>query len=177
MSVGEVSFITNGPGMAITVMTVSILEAKAQIPGQDPDVPQELAPDISVVPAAASQPKLAEDTTHPGAQQLEESVTLHAASLPVQVLVAALIHCQELEEPPAPLVDPQPEQPPAPAGEVMDGLEQPPAAAGQPASAPEQRLMLAATPKDDCPSAVIVFFVIFVVCIEIFNGLRYFLCK
>ncbi|XP_042855193.1 proline-rich protein 36-like [Panthera tigris] len=106
--------------------------AKAQIPGQDPDVPQELAPDISVVPAAASQPKLAEDTTHPGAQQLEESVTLHAASLPVQVLVAALIHCQELEEPPAPLVDPEPEKPPSPAGGVMEGLEQPPAAASQP---------------------------------------------
>ncbi|XP_058538174.1 ral guanine nucleotide dissociation stimulator-like [Neofelis nebulosa] len=151
--------------------------AMAPAPEQDPDVPQELAPAISVVPTAASQPRLPEATTHSGAQQLEEVVTLPAASPPVEVVVLALIHCQELEETLAPLVDPDPEQPPAPAGGVTEGLEQPPAAAGQPASAPEQQLMLAATPKDDCPSAVIVFFVIFVVCIEIFNGLRYFLCK
>ena len=176
-SAGEVSFIWKGHGMAIMVMTVSILEAMAPAPEQDPDVPQELAPAISVVPTAASQPRLPEATTHSGAQQLEEVVTLPAASPPVQVVVPALIHCQELEEPPAPLVDPQPEQPPAPAGGVMEGLEQPPAVAEQPALAPEQRLMLAAAPKDEFPSAVIAVFLIFVVCIEIFNGLRYFLCK
>ena len=105
-SAGEVSFIWKGHGMAIMVMTVSILEAMAPAPEQDPDVPQELAPAISVVPTAASQPRLPEATTHSGDQKLEEVVTLPAASPPVQVVVPALIHCQELEETPAPLVDP-----------------------------------------------------------------------
>ena len=104
-SVREVSFIWKGHGMAIMVMTVSILEAMAPAPEQDPDVPQELAPAISVVPTAASQPRLPAATTHPGAQQLE-LVTLPAESPRVQVVVPALIHCQELEETPAPLVDP-----------------------------------------------------------------------
>ncbi|XP_045336478.1 ral guanine nucleotide dissociation stimulator-like [Leopardus geoffroyi] len=80
--------------------------AMAPAPEQDPDVPQELAPAISVVPTAASQPRLPAATTHPGAQQLEELVTLPAESPRVQVVVPALIHCQELEETPAPLVDP-----------------------------------------------------------------------
>ncbi|XP_049504772.1 ral guanine nucleotide dissociation stimulator-like [Panthera uncia] len=145
--------------------------AMVPAPEQDPDVPQELAPTISVVPTGTSQPRLPEATTHSGAQQLEEAVTLPSASPPVEVVVLALIHCQELEEPPAPLVDPQPEQPPAPAGGVMDGLEQPPAAAGQPASAPEQRLMLAAAPKDEFPDPVIALLVIFVVCMEVFTVL------
>ncbi|XP_058538065.1 ral guanine nucleotide dissociation stimulator-like [Neofelis nebulosa] len=140
--------------------------ATVPAPERDPDVPQELAPAISVVPTGTSQPRLPEATTHSGAQQLEEAVTLPSASPPVQVVVPALIHCQELEEPPAPLVDPQPEQPPAPAGGVMEGLEQPPATAEQQASAPEQHLMLAAAPKDECPDPVIALLVIFVVCIE-----------
>ncbi|XP_042787787.1 ral guanine nucleotide dissociation stimulator-like isoform X2 [Panthera leo] len=122
--------------------------AMAPAPEQDPDVTQELAPAISVVPTGTSQPRLPAATTHPGSQQLEELVTLPAESPPVQVVVPALIHCQELEETPAPLVDPDPEQPPAPAGGVTEGLEQPPAAAEQPASAPEQWRMLAAAPKD-----------------------------
>ncbi|XP_044912832.1 protein app1-like [Felis catus] len=152
------------------------------VPLEDPEVEQPSAPAVGVAegldqpPAAALQCKLAKDTTHPRAQHIEE-LSLPAANPPVQVVVPALIHCQGLEEPPAPLVDPQPEQPPAPAGGGMEGLEQPPAVAEQPALAPEQRLMLAAAPKDEFPSAVIAVFLIFVVCIEIFNGLMYFLCK
>ena len=115
-------------GKAIMVMAIFILKAMASAPEEDPDVPQELAPAISVMPTVASQPKLAEDTTHPGSQQLE-AVMLPAESPPVQVVVPALIHCQEIEETPAPLVDPDPEQPPVPADRVTEVLEQPPTAA------------------------------------------------
>lgn len=68
------------------------------------------------------------------------------------MVVKALIHCQELEEPPAPLAALEHEQAPAPATGVTEGLEQPLATAEQPASAPKQWLMSAAAPKDGFPS-------------------------
>ena len=138
MSAGEVSC----HGMAITVMTLSILEAMAPAPEPCSDVPQERSPAISVVPTATSQPRLPEATSSPGAQRVRESETLTAASPPGQEVLPALADSQELEEPPAPLVAPEHEQPSAPAGGVTEGLEQPPAATEQPASAPHQRLML-----------------------------------
>ena len=174
MSAGEVSC----HGMAITVMTLSILEALAAALEPHPHVPRERAPTIPVVPAAASQPRLPEATSSPGAQRVRESETLTTASPPGQEVLPALADRQGLEEPPAPLVAPEHEQPSAPAGGVTEGLEEPPAAAEQPASAPQQRLMSAAAPKDEFPDLVIAFFVIFVVCIEIFTVLMYcFICK
>ena len=170
MSAGEVSC----HGMAITVMTLSILEALAAALEPRPDVPRERAPAISVVPTAASQPRLPEANSSPGAQRVRESETLTAASPPGQEVLPALADSQELEEPPAPLVAPEHEQPPAPAGGVTEGLEQPPAAAEQPASAPQQRLMSAAAPQDELPHLVIVFFVILVVGIEVFSVLTYY---
>lgn len=56
----EVSFTWRGHGKAIMVMILSLLEAIAPIPEQDPEPPQELAPTPTVLPAAASEPKLAE---------------------------------------------------------------------------------------------------------------------
>ncbi|XP_058581486.1 ral guanine nucleotide dissociation stimulator-like isoform X2 [Neofelis nebulosa] len=138
-----------------------------------PHVPRERAPAIPVVPTAASQPRLPEATSSPGAQRVRESETLTTASPPGQEVLPALADRQELEEPPAPLVAPEHEQPSAPAGGVTEGLEQPPAAAEQPASAPQQRLMSAAAPKDEFPDLVMAFVVIFVVCIEIFTVLMY----
>ncbi|XP_044907405.1 ral guanine nucleotide dissociation stimulator-like isoform X1 [Felis catus] len=150
-------------------------ESLAMAPAPEPrsDVPQERSPAISVVPTAASQPRLPEATSSPGAQRVRESETLTAASPPGQEVLPALADSQELEEPPAPLVAPEHEQPPAPAGGVTEGLEEPPAAAEQPASAPQQRLMSAAAPKDEFPDLFIAFFVISVVLIEVFTVLIY----
>ncbi|XP_078298719.1 uncharacterized protein LOC144615658 isoform X2 [Panthera onca] len=139
-----------------------------------PHVPRERAPAISVVPTAASQPRLPEATSSPGAQCVRESETLTTASPPGQEVLPALADRQELEEPPAPLVAPEHEQPSAPAGGVTEGLEQPPAAAEQPASAPKQRLMSAAAPKDEFPDLVMAFVVILVVGIEVFTVLMYY---
>ncbi|XP_030152374.1 ral guanine nucleotide dissociation stimulator-like [Lynx canadensis] len=145
----------------------------APAPEPRSDVPQERAPAISVVPTAASQPRLPEATSSPGARCVRQSETLTAASPPGQEVLPALADSQELEEPPAPLVDPEHEQPPAPAGGVTEGLQQPPPAAEQPASAPQQRLTSAAAPKDEFPDLVIAFFVISVVVIEmVFRGRR-----
>ncbi|XP_043444425.1 ral guanine nucleotide dissociation stimulator-like [Prionailurus bengalensis] len=138
-----------------------------------PDVPRERAPAISVVPTAASRPRLPEATSSPGAQRVRESETLTAASPPGQEVLPALADSQELEEPPAPLVAPEHEQPPAPAGGVTERLEQTPPAAEQPASAPQQQLMSAAAPQDEFPDLVIAFFVISVVVIEVFTVLIY----
>ncbi|XP_044907375.1 uncharacterized protein LOC111559474 isoform X6 [Felis catus] len=150
-------------------------ESLAMAPAPEPrsDVPQERSPAISVVPTAASQPRLPEATSSPGAQRVRESETLTAVSPPGQEVLPALADSQELEEPPAPLVAPEHEQPPAPAGGVTEGLEEPPAAAEQPASAPQQRLMSAAAPKDEFPDLFIAFFVISVVLIEVFTVLIY----
>ncbi|XP_044907397.1 uncharacterized protein LOC123383565 isoform X5 [Felis catus] len=139
-----------------------------------PDVPRERAPAISVVPTAASQPRLPEATSSPGAQRVRESETLTAATPPGQEVLPALADSQELEEPPAPLVAPEHEQPPAPAGGVTEGLEQPPAAAEQPASAPQQRLMSAAAPQDEFPHLDIAFFVMLGLGIDIFSVLMYY---
>lgn len=170
MSAGEVSCL----GMPITVMTLSVLEALAAALEPRPDVPREQAPAISVVPTAASQPRLPEATSSPGAQRVRESETLTAAAPPGQEVPSALADTQELEEPPAPLVAPEHEQPPAPAGGVTEGLQQPPAAPEQPASAPQQRLKSAAAPQDEFPDLVIAFFVILVLGIEIFSVLMYY---
>lgn len=170
MCAGEVSC----HGMAITVMTLSILEALAAALEPRPDVPRERAPAISVVPAAASQPRLPEATSSPGAQRVRESETLTAASPAGQEVLPALADSQVLEEPPAPLVAPEHEQPPAPAGGVTEGLEQPPPAVEQPASAPQQRLMSAADPQDEFPYLVIPFFVILVLGIEVLSVLIYY---
>lgn len=159
------------------VMILSLLEAIAPVPEQDPEATQELAPAPTVVPAAASEPEVAEAITPAGAQQLGKAVTLPAVSEPVQVVVIALIHCQELEEPPASLAALEHEQAPAPATGVTEGLEQPLATAEQPASAPKQWLVSAAAPKDGFPSPVVAFFFffeIFVFFIQIWNGLVYF---
>ncbi|XP_044907365.1 ral guanine nucleotide dissociation stimulator-like isoform X1 [Felis catus] len=145
----------------------------APAPEPRSDVPQERAPAISVVPTAATQPRLPEATSSLGAQRVRESETLTAASPTGQEVLPALADSQELEEPPAPLVAPEHEQPPAPAGGVTEGLEQPPPAGEQPASAPQRRLMSAAAPKDEFPDPVIAFFVISVVLIEVFTVLIY----
>ncbi|XP_045350267.1 uncharacterized protein LOC123606212 [Leopardus geoffroyi] len=139
-----------------------------------PDVPRERAPAISAVPTAASQPRLPEATSSPEAQRVRESETLTAASPPGHEVLPALADSQELEEPPAPLVAPEHEQPSAPAGGVTEGLEQPPAAAEQPASAPQQRLMSAAAPNDEFPDLFVAFFLILVVGIEVFSVLMYY---
>ncbi|XP_042770113.1 ral guanine nucleotide dissociation stimulator-like isoform X1 [Panthera leo] len=139
-----------------------------------PHVPRERAPAIPVVPTEASQPRLPEATSSPGAQRVRESETLTTASPPGQEVLPALADRQELEEPPAPLVAPEHEQPSAPAGRVTERLEQPPAAAEQPASAPQQWLMSAAAPKDEFPDLVMAFVVILVVGIEVFTVLMYY---
>lgn len=48
-----------------------------------------------------------------------------AKSEPVQVVVTALVHCHEQEEPPAPLAAQEQEQFPAPSMEVTDGTVTP----------------------------------------------------
>ncbi|XP_047692578.1 predicted GPI-anchored protein 58 [Prionailurus viverrinus] len=138
-----------------------------------PDVPHERAPAISVVPTAASRPRLPEATSSPGAQHVRESETFTAASPPGQEVLPALADSQELEEPPAPFVAPEHEQRPAPARGVTERLEQTPPAAEQPASAPQQQLMSTAAPQDEFPDLVIAFFVISVVVIEAFTVLIY----
>ncbi|XP_044908086.1 ral guanine nucleotide dissociation stimulator-like isoform X1 [Felis catus] len=145
----------------------------APAPEPRSDVPQERAPAISVVPTAATQPRLPEATSSLGAQRVRESETLTAASPTGQEVLPALADSQELEEPPAPLVGPEHEQPSAPAGGVTEGLKQLPPAGEQPASAPQRRLMSAAAPKDEFPDPVIAFFVISVVLIEVFTVLIY----
>ena len=56
----------------------------------------------------------------------------------MHLVVTPLIHCPDLEEPPAPLAGPDEEQALDPAIKVPDVPEQPPVSVGQPASAPEQ---------------------------------------
>ena len=65
------------------MMILSLLEAIAPVPEQDPEPTQELAPAPTVLPAAASEPEVAEAITPAGAQQLGKAVTLPTVSEPV----------------------------------------------------------------------------------------------
>ena len=56
----------------------------------------------------------------------------------MHMVVTPLIHCPDLEEPPAPLAAPGEEQAREPAIKAPEVPEQPPVSVGQPASAPEQ---------------------------------------
>ena len=93
---------------------------------------------------------------------------------PVQVVVTALIHCQQLEGPPAPLAAAEHKQAPTPVIRVTEGLQQPPLSMEPPALAPAPQLLLATAPKDGFPSPVIPVFVVFVLFMHLFNGLNHF---
>ena len=156
------------------LMILSLLGATAPAPQQDPEPQQELAPATTVVPSAASEPKLAEPITAAGGQQSERAVIPLAMAGPVQVVVTALIHSPELEEPPETLPVPEVKQGPAPAPGVAAGPDQPPASVEEPALAPEQQLMLAAAPKDAFPFPIIALFIILVCLIHLYSVLIYF---
>nr|XP_035953011.1 ral guanine nucleotide dissociation stimulator-like [Halichoerus grypus]XP_035953012.1 ral guanine nucleotide dissociation stimulator-like [Halichoerus grypus]XP_035953013.1 ral guanine nucleotide dissociation stimulator-like [Halichoerus grypus]XP_035953014.1 ral guanine nucleotide dissociation stimulator-like [Halichoerus grypus] len=149
-------------------------EAGAPAPERDPEGAQELGPARAVAPAVASEPPRAEPVPAAGAQPLGRAGAPPAPRAPAQVLVRALVHAPALEEPPAPMPDPEVEQGPGPGPGVAAGPEQAPASVEQPAPAPEQQLVLATAPKDGFPSPVTAFFVVFVVCMHLYNGFLYF---
>ena len=142
-------------------MTVlSLLGATAAASEQDPERRRKLVPAPTVVPAAASEPEL-ENPITATLQQLRRAGMSPAMSGPVQLVVRALIHREDVQEPPAPQAAPEPKQAAAPVIGVAEGRRQPPLSVEQPASSPEQQLLLAESPEDGFPSPVIPVFLIF----------------
>ena len=148
-------------------MTVlSLLGATAAVAAaaseRDPEPrPRKRDPAPTVEPAAASEPELENPITAAAAQQLQRAGTSPALSGPVQLVVRALIHREDVQEPPAPQAAPEPKQAAAPVIGVAEGHHQSPLTVEQPASAPEQQLLLAESPEDGFPSPVIPVFLIF----------------
>ena len=125
--VGKVAFIWKGHGKTIMMTTLSLLGATAAAPERDPEPCRKLVPAPTVLPAAASEPELENPITAAGAQQLKRAGTSPAVSGPVQLVVRALIHREDVQESPAPLESQEPEQAPALAREVPEGPLMPPA--------------------------------------------------
>ena len=103
-------------------MTIlSLLGATAAAPEQDPEPHQKLVPAPTVVPAAASEPELENPITAAGAQQLKRAGMSPAVSGPVQLVVRALIHREDVQESPVPSESQQPQQAPEPARRSLRG--------------------------------------------------------
>ena len=135
--------------------------AAAAASERDPEPrPRKRDPAPTVAPAAASEPEL-ENPITATLQQLRRAGMSPAVSAPVQLVVRALVHREDVQEPPAPQAAPEPEQAAAALIGVAEGRRQPPLSAEQPASAPEQQLLLAASPDDGFPSPVIPVFLSF----------------
>ncbi|XP_057162424.1 ral guanine nucleotide dissociation stimulator-like [Ursus arctos] len=116
-------------------------EAGAAAPERDPRPRRKLVPPPTVVPDAASEPELENPITAAGAQQLKRAGTSSVVSGPVQLVVRALIHREDVQESPAPLESQEPQQAPAPATEVPEEPEMTP-----PTSEPRQDILTALTP-------------------------------
>ena len=133
-------------------MTIlSLLGATAAAPERDPEPRGKLVPAPTVVPAAASEPEL-ENPITATLQQLRRAGMSPAMSGPVQLVVRALIHREDVQEPPAPQAAPEPKQAAPPVIGVAEGRRQPPLSVEQPASSPEQQFLLPESPKDGFPS-------------------------
>ena len=153
-------------------MTIlSLLGATAAAPERDPEPRGKLVPAPTVVPAAASEPELENPIASAGAQQLKRAGSSPALSGPVQLVVRALIHREDVQEPPAPQAAPEPKQAAPPVIGVAEGRRQPPLSVEQPASSPEQQLLLAESPEDGFPSPVIPVFLIFALFIYLLHTL------
>ena len=133
-------------------MVLSPLGVTAPGSEQNPEPPQELAPAPAEAQAASFQPELAQPIPGAGADQSGRAVMPPALLGPEQVVLTALIHSPELEEPPAAFPDLEVDQGPALAPGVSEGPEPPPVTTEQTASAPEQQLGLAGAPKHPSPS-------------------------
>ena len=154
-------------------MTVlSLLGATAAAPERDPEPRRKLVPAPTVVPAAASEPEL-ENPITATLQQLRRAGMSPAVSGLVQLVVRALIHREDMQEPPAPLAAPEPKQATAPVIGVAEGHHQSPLTVEQPASAPEQQFLLPESPKDGFPSPVIPVFLIFALFMYLLHTLIY----
>ncbi|XP_038540506.1 fibrous sheath CABYR-binding protein-like isoform X1 [Canis lupus familiaris] len=114
------------------------VEQPASALEQHAEPPQEPAQSPTVGSAEASGPDLFKPDTAVGAECFAQ-VNMPAAELkPMHMVGTPLIHCPNLEEPPAPLAALDEEQSPEAAIKVPEELEQPPVSVQQPASAPEQ---------------------------------------
>ena len=160
-------------------MTVlSLLGATAAVAAaaseRDPEPrPRKRDPAPTVEPAAASEPELENPITAAAAQQLQRAGTSPALSGPVQLVVRALVHREDVQEPPAPQAAPEPEQAAAALIGVAEGRRQSPLTVEQPASAPEQQFLLPESPKDGFPSPVIPVFLIFAFFMYLLHTLIY----
>ena len=154
------------------MMTIlSLLVATAAAPEGDPELHRKLVPAPTVVSAAASEPDL-ENPITATLQQIRTGIS-PAVSGRVQLVVRALIHREDVQEPPAPQAAPESKQAAAPVIGVAEGRRQPPLSVEQLALAPEQQLLLAESPEDGFPSPVIPVFLIFALFMYLFHSLIY----
>ncbi|XP_047572994.1 ral guanine nucleotide dissociation stimulator-like [Lutra lutra] len=106
-----------------TQEVLDILFARAPAPEQDPDQPQEPLRTPILAPATSLEPELVHPIPAAIARQSRRAVTLPALLGPVQVVVRALIHVSEMEDPAAPLPEVEVQQCPAPAPGVPERSE------------------------------------------------------
>ncbi|CAK7307390.1 Zinc metalloprotease ZmpB [Vulpes lagopus] len=114
------------------------VEQPASAPEQHDEPRQEAATAPAVGPAEASGHEVIEPVTAAGTECLVRAEMPAAESEPMHLVVTPLIHCPDVEEPPAPLAAPDEEQAPEPAIKVPKVPEQPPVSVEQPTLATEQ---------------------------------------
>lgn len=102
------------------LMILSLLGATAPAPEQGPDLPRELVLKPALAPAASLEPELAHPIPAAVAHPSGKAVTALALLGPVQVVVRALIHSPEMEEPSTPLPDLEVQKGPAPSPGVPE---------------------------------------------------------
>ncbi|CAD7684428.1 unnamed protein product [Nyctereutes procyonoides] len=118
---------------------------------QHPESHQEAALATIVGPTEASGPEVIEPVKAAGVECLPGAEMAPVESKPLQVLVTPLIHCPQLEVPPAPLAPPKRGQASVPTLEFIEGPVHPPALLEQPASATEQQLIMATVQRKASP--------------------------
>lgn len=102
------------------LMILSFLGATAPAPEQGPDPPQEVVSEPALPPAASSEPELALTILAAVAHPSGKAETALALLGPAQVVVRALIHSPEMEEPSTPLPDLEVQKGPAPSPGVPE---------------------------------------------------------
>ncbi|CAD7682959.1 unnamed protein product [Nyctereutes procyonoides] len=110
------------------------LERLASTPEQHPEPPQEPAPAPTAGPAEAPGPDLFE-----------------AGTAPVHVVVTPLIHCPDLEEPPALLATPEGGAGPGACSRVRQRAGAATCLSGATSHGPEQQLVMAAAQRKASP--------------------------
>ena len=144
-----------------------LVQQPASAPEQNHEPRQEPAPATTMGPDEPSGPEM------PGPECLAGAEMAPADSKPLQVLVTPVIHCPELEEPPAPVAPPK--------GEA--GLQVLQRAGAATCLSKEAGLGRRAAARDACnpmevfPSPLIALFLIFVVAINLYNWFMSFFCN